>query len=47
MATYPLNLEAMYALLTLEEEEGSGVVAGESESEVQKPRFVLVGKFLT
>lgn len=47
MATQPTNLKEMYARLTLEEEEGEGVIVGE-EGVGQHPKtFVLVGRFLT
>ena len=34
MVMNSMDLEAMYACLTLKEEEGEGVVAGESKGEV-------------
>lgn len=47
MASEPMNLEEMYARLTLEEEEESGlVVEGEAERK-QQQTFVLIGKLLT
>lgn len=42
-----VNLEEMYARLSLAEEEEGGVFVGEEEIVQQKQTFVLVGRFLT
>ncbi|KAK1364928.1 hypothetical protein POM88_040489 [Heracleum sosnowskyi] len=47
MASSTINLEEMYARLTLEEEEEGGICIGEAKIVQPKQSFILVGRFLT
>lgn len=47
MASSHGNLEEMYAILALEEEEEGGVLMGEEDVGRNDQTFVLVGRFLT
>ncbi|XP_074323435.1 uncharacterized protein LOC141660354 [Apium graveolens] len=47
MESNVMSLEAMYARLAMEEEEGGGEVEGVTENVQQQPTFVLIGRFLT
>lgn len=42
-----MSLEAMYARLALEEEEGGEQIEGVTENAQQQPTYVLIGRFLT
>lgn len=47
MAAKAMNLEEMYARMTLEEEEEGGVIVGKEEIQHSKKTYVLIEKFMT